>query len=121
MEFKLIYILLNFFQSTKTKTKMNTKTLKIVVLALIAFFIIAALSSCSGGKKFTSLQYHQALQKEMTFEKAKARNESFTLASYKDDLKTLQARIKALDKKNVTEAKKAQLLAEIEALKATIK
>lgn len=94
------------------------RNLKLFVLDLIAFFIIAVMASCSS---YNPAMDYAKQHEDKNFYFAMENNESFTLKSYKDDLKALQDKINEAMKKDITEEKKAKLLAEIEALKAKIK
>lgn len=101
---------------------MNTKKLKLFVLALIAISIAFILSSC--GASQSAVSYHQGLQRELTFDNAINNLEAFTTKSAKEDnsalkkeLKELQNQNKGIAKRKSIEQENAELRAKIEEAK----
>ena len=90
----------------------------IALVILIAIFAIASLSSCSTPK--TGIETIQAIQKELNYTSAMGRNESFTIASYKEDLASLKKKIKEANKSDIDEKKRYKLLKEIEELRSRL-
>jgi hypothetical protein len=75
------------------------------LLKLLTIILILGLSSCAK----SSLEYHQNLQKELTFNNALKNNEQFTLQSAKEDFKNVKKNKKE-DKKDDKEAEKINQL-----------
>lgn len=103
----------------KKNMKNRLEKLEKIGLAIVMFSLLALFAfGCKTNQ--TSLQYHQNLQKELTYAKAMERNESFTMKSYEDDLKRLKDKLNELDKKALSDKRKAELLKEIDEIRAKI-
>lgn len=95
---------------------MKTDKLKLFVLALIAFFIVAVLfTGCASidpatryAKEHSALNYHEVMKD----------SESFTIGSLKEDRRELKKQIRNGNKKNGHESKKDRLKKELEEFRA---
>ena len=100
------------------KKHLQNPKVKLGFLALLLVSILWVLTSCNANK--SAVPYHEGLQKEYTWEKRSKESESFTLKSYKEDIKALQAKLKELEKSNSENAKKQALIAQMAELRKQI-
>ena len=63
---------------------MKTKTSQLFILAIISIWIICILSGCESTKYQTSLEYHQKLQKENSYETWKATQKKREIKAQKE-------------------------------------
>lgn len=78
---------------------------------------ILLLASCAG---LNGVQYHQKLQEEANFESRLKENKSFTIKSLKDDVKTLSAKLRELEKQSGERSKIKSLETKLNELRTQI-
>jgi len=88
----------------------------LAVLALVFIGLVLVVASCATPSYVT----HERLQNEYSYEARKKASEAFTIGSSREDLKTMKAKLRDLEKRENTHAKKAEIDAQIAELRKLI-
>lgn len=101
---------------------MKNDAVKLFVLAMIALVLVISLGGC--GSSQSAVNYHQGLQRELTYDNAVNNLETFTVKSAKEDNKSLRKEVRGQEKQNSENAKRktiedknAELRAKLEEVK----
>lgn len=88
----------------------------LVIISMVFVGLILVVTSCATPSYVT----HKRLQKEYSYEARNKENEAFTLGSSREDLKSLKAKIRDLEKRDNQNDKKAEIDAQIAELRKLI-